>query len=76
MAKGSVNRYAQQDRTNFTRTLREQANRYAEAYWTTHSDRRTLVFGGNYVGSALTGDGLGPQDISTLGAFAQLLLAP
>lgn len=74
VAKGSANRYTQQDRTNFTRTLREQANRYAEVYWTTHSDRRTLVFGGNYVGSALTGDGLGPQDISTLGAFAQLSL--
>jgi outer membrane receptor for ferrienterochelin and colicin len=74
VAKGSVNRYTQRDRTNFTRTLREQANRYAEAYWTTHSDRRTLVFGGNYVGSALTGDGLGVQDISTVGAFAQLSL--
>lgn len=74
VAKGSVNSYTQQDRTNFTRTLREQTNRYAEAHWTTHSDRRTLVFGGNYVGGALTGDGLGPQDISTLGAFAQLSL--
>jgi outer membrane receptor for ferrienterochelin and colicins len=74
VAKGSVNNYTQQDRDNFTRIAREQANRYAEAYWTTRSDRRTWVFGGNYVGSALTGDGIGPQDISTLGAFVQLSL--
>ncbi len=74
VAKGAVNSYEQQERDNFTGSLREQTNNYAEAYWSESDDRRTLVFGANYVGSALTGHGLGSQDISTVGAFAQLSL--
>ncbi len=74
VAKGSVNSYEQQDRTNFGGLARNQTNHYGEAYWNHHTDRRTWVFGANYVGSQLSGDGLAHQDLATAGAFAQLAL--
>ncbi|MFT3884691.1 MAG: TonB-dependent receptor [Flavobacteriales bacterium] len=74
VAKGTLNDYAQHDRTNLGRVQREQTNRYAEAYWSQSSARRTWVFGGSYVGSRMNGDGMRAQDLSTVGAFAQLAL--
>lgn len=74
VVKGAVNTYAQTDHDNFSGVKRTQGNQYGEAYWSQHTDRRTWVLGGNYVGSQLSGGDIAQQGLSTLGAFAQLAL--
>lgn len=72
--KGAVNSYEQSDKDNFFLSKHGQANLYAEAYWSQHTDKRTWVLGANYVGNQLAGDSIEKQDLSVLGAFAQLAL--
>ncbi len=72
--KGSWARYSQRDRDNFSHASRTQDNLYTEAQWTHRTARRTWVAGGNVLRSALSGDQIAPQDLSTVGAFTQLAL--
>ncbi len=74
--KGSAGRYFQHARTTLAPGAPgiRQDNQYGEAHWKDHTDRHTLVLGGNYWGmQAATADSA-IQDLSTLGAFGQCAL--